>query len=46
MEQSYIFKDIYEPMKKVRPMQAIDVELLGVNNHFEDAIWVTGRMGL
>ncbi|KAK1607573.1 hypothetical protein QYE76_031246 [Lolium multiflorum] len=46
MEQSYIFKDIYEPMKKVRPMQAINVELLAVNNHFEDAIWVTGRMGL
>ncbi|KAK1608874.1 hypothetical protein QYE76_032547 [Lolium multiflorum] len=46
MEQIYIFKDIYEPMKKVRPMQAIDVELLSQNNHFEDAIWVTGRMGL
>ncbi|KAK1618195.1 hypothetical protein QYE76_023712 [Lolium multiflorum] len=46
MEQSYIFKDIYEPMKKVRPMQAIDMELLSENNHFEDAIWVTGRMGL
>ncbi|KAK1679077.1 hypothetical protein QYE76_039925 [Lolium multiflorum] len=46
MEQSYIFKDIYEPMKKVRPMQAIDVELLAVNDHFEDAIWVTERMGL
>ncbi|KAK1612793.1 hypothetical protein QYE76_036466 [Lolium multiflorum] len=46
MEQEYIFKDIYEPMKKVRPMQAINVDLLAVNNHFEDAIWVTGRMGL
>ena len=46
MEQEYIFKDIYEPMKKVRPMQAINVELLAENNHFEDAIWVTGRMGL
>ncbi|KAK1662048.1 hypothetical protein QYE76_050207 [Lolium multiflorum] len=46
MEQIYIFKDIYEPMKKVRPMQAIDVEVLSQNNHFEDAIWVTGRMGL
>ncbi|KAK1692254.1 hypothetical protein QYE76_008951 [Lolium multiflorum] len=45
-QKSYIFKDIYEPMKKVRPMQAIDVELLAVNNHFEDAIWVTERMGL
>ncbi|KAK1660264.1 hypothetical protein QYE76_048423 [Lolium multiflorum] len=46
MEQEFIYKDIYEPMKKVRPMQAIDVDLLAVNNHFEDAIWVTGRMGL
>jgi hypothetical protein len=46
MEQEYIFKDIYEPTKKVRPMQAINVELLAVNDHFEDAIWVTGRMGL
>jgi hypothetical protein len=46
MEQEYIYKDIYEPMKKVRPMQAINVDLLAENNHFEDAIWVTGRMGL
>ncbi|KAK1629283.1 hypothetical protein QYE76_003598 [Lolium multiflorum] len=46
MEQIFIFKDIYEPMKKVRPMQAIDVELLSRNDHFEDAIWVTERMGL
>ncbi|KAK1687091.1 hypothetical protein QYE76_047939 [Lolium multiflorum] len=45
-EQEYIYKDIYEPMKKVRPMQAINVDLLAENNHFEDAIWVTGRMGL
>jgi hypothetical protein len=46
MEQEFIYKDIYEPMKKLRPMQAIDVDLLAVNNHFEDAIWVTGRLGL
>ncbi|KAK1678745.1 hypothetical protein QYE76_039593, partial [Lolium multiflorum] len=46
MEQEFIYKDIYEPMKKLRPMQAIDVDLLAVNNHFEDAIWVTSRMGL
>ncbi|KAK1682994.1 hypothetical protein QYE76_043842 [Lolium multiflorum] len=46
MEQEYIYKDIYEPMPKVRPMQAINVEDLSENNHFEDAIWVTGRMGL
>ncbi|KAK1682867.1 hypothetical protein QYE76_043715 [Lolium multiflorum] len=46
MEQEFIYKDIYEPMKKLRPMQAIDVDVLAVNNHFEDAIWVTGRMGL
>ncbi|KAK1649256.1 hypothetical protein QYE76_067061 [Lolium multiflorum] len=46
LEQEFIFKDIYEPMKKVRPMQAINVEKLAVNDHFEDAIWVTGRMGL
>ncbi|KAK1667588.1 hypothetical protein QYE76_055747 [Lolium multiflorum] len=46
MQQEFIYKDIYEPMKKVRPMQAIDVDLLAVNNHFEDAIWVTGKMGL
>ncbi|KAK1651378.1 hypothetical protein QYE76_069183 [Lolium multiflorum] len=46
MEQEFIYKDIYEPMKKVRPMQAINVDDLAVNNHFEDAIWVTGRLGL
>ncbi|KAK1614438.1 hypothetical protein QYE76_019955 [Lolium multiflorum] len=46
MEQEFIYKDIYEPMRKVRPMQAIDVDVLAVNNHFEDAIWVAGRMGL
>ncbi|KAK1649930.1 hypothetical protein QYE76_067735 [Lolium multiflorum] len=46
MEQEFIYKDIYEPMKKLRPMQAIDVDVLAINNHFEDAIWVTGRMGL
>ncbi|KAK1620816.1 hypothetical protein QYE76_026333 [Lolium multiflorum] len=46
MEQEFIFRDIYEPMRKVRPMQAINVDLLAVNNYFEDAIWVTGRMGL
>ncbi|KAK1663626.1 hypothetical protein QYE76_051785 [Lolium multiflorum] len=45
MEQIFIFKDIYEPMKKVRPMQVIDVELLSQNDHFDDAIWVTERMG-
>ncbi|KAK1643665.1 hypothetical protein QYE76_061470 [Lolium multiflorum] len=39
LEQEYIFKDIYEPMKKVRHMQAINVEYLEVNNYFEDAIW-------
>jgi hypothetical protein len=27
-------------------MQAIDVELLSQNDHFEDAIWVTEQMGL
>ncbi|KAK1614127.1 hypothetical protein QYE76_019644 [Lolium multiflorum] len=46
LEQEFIYKDIYEPMRKVRPMQAINVDLLAENNHFEDAIWVTGRMGL
>ncbi|KAK1684692.1 hypothetical protein QYE76_045540 [Lolium multiflorum] len=46
MEQEFIFRDVYEPMRKVRPMQAIDVDLLAVNNYFEDAIWVTGRLGL
>ncbi|KAK1647580.1 hypothetical protein QYE76_065385 [Lolium multiflorum] len=46
MEQEYIYKDIYEPMPKVRPMQAINVEDLSENDHFADAIWVTGRMGL
>ncbi|KAK1653232.1 hypothetical protein QYE76_071037 [Lolium multiflorum] len=46
MEHEFIYKDIYEPMKNLRPMQAIDVDLLAVNNHFEDAIWVAGRMGL
>ncbi|KAK1693196.1 hypothetical protein QYE76_009893 [Lolium multiflorum] len=46
LEQEFSYKDIYEPMRKVRPMQAINVDDLAVNNHFEDAIWVTGRMGL
>ncbi|KAK1627541.1 hypothetical protein QYE76_001856 [Lolium multiflorum] len=46
MEQEFIYKDIYEPMGKVRPMQAIDVDVLAENNHFEDAIWVAGRLGL
>jgi cobalamin-dependent methionine synthase I len=32
LEQEFIYKDIYEPMKKVRPMQAINVDLLAVNN--------------
>ncbi|KAK1647292.1 hypothetical protein QYE76_065097 [Lolium multiflorum] len=41
LEQEFIYKDIYEPMKKVRPMQAINVDDLAINNHFEDAIWVT-----
>ncbi|KAK1684750.1 hypothetical protein QYE76_045598, partial [Lolium multiflorum] len=41
------FSGMYmNPMRKVRPMQAIDVDLLAVNNYFEDAIWVTGRLGL
>ncbi|KAK1607177.1 hypothetical protein QYE76_030850 [Lolium multiflorum] len=45
-EQEFIFMDIYEPMKNLRPMQAIDVDILAVNDHFEDAIWVAGKMGL
>ena len=40
MEQIFIFKDIYEPMKKVGPMQAIDMELLSQNDYFEDAMWL------
>ncbi|KAK1680347.1 hypothetical protein QYE76_041195 [Lolium multiflorum] len=46
IEQEFIYKDIYEPMKNLRPMQAINVDILAVNDHFEDAIWVAGRMGL
>ncbi|KAK1662989.1 hypothetical protein QYE76_051148 [Lolium multiflorum] len=45
-EQEFIYKDIYEPMKNLRPMQAIDVDILAINDHFEDAIWVAGKMGL
>ncbi|KAK1632003.1 hypothetical protein QYE76_006318 [Lolium multiflorum] len=45
-EQEFIFMDIYEPMKNLRPMQAIDVDILAINDHFEDAIWVAGKMGL
>ncbi|KAK1648336.1 hypothetical protein QYE76_066141 [Lolium multiflorum] len=45
-EQEFIFMDIYEPMKNLRPMQAIDVDILTVNDHFEDAIWVAGKLGL
>ncbi|KAK1653848.1 hypothetical protein QYE76_071653 [Lolium multiflorum] len=33
MEQEYIYKDIYEPMPKVRPMQAINVEDLSEDDH-------------
>ncbi|KAK1667577.1 hypothetical protein QYE76_055736 [Lolium multiflorum] len=46
MEQEFIYKDIYEPMPKVRPMQAINVEDLSEDDHFADAIWVTGRLSL
>ncbi|KAK1619699.1 hypothetical protein QYE76_025216, partial [Lolium multiflorum] len=46
IEQEFIYKDIYEPMKNLRPMQAINVDILAVNDHFEDAIWVAGKMGL
>ncbi|KAK1667327.1 hypothetical protein QYE76_055486 [Lolium multiflorum] len=46
IEQEFIYKDVYEPMKNLRPMQAINVDILAVNDHFEDAIWVAGRMGL
>lgn len=46
MEQLFIFKDIYEPKTKVRPMQAIDVDQLSDNDHFAYAVWVTERMGL
>ncbi|KAK1643099.1 hypothetical protein QYE76_060904 [Lolium multiflorum] len=45
-EQEFIFMDIYEPMKNLRPMQAINVDILAVNDHFEDAIWVAGKLGL
>ncbi|KAK1618138.1 hypothetical protein QYE76_023655 [Lolium multiflorum] len=46
IEQEFIYKDVYEPMKNLRPMQAINVDILAINDHFEDAIWVAGRMGL
>jgi hypothetical protein len=46
MEQLFIFKDIYEPKAKVRPMQSIDIDQLSDNNHFADAVWVTERIGL
>ncbi|KAK1647983.1 hypothetical protein QYE76_065788 [Lolium multiflorum] len=46
IEQEFIYKDVYEPMKNLRPMQAINVDILAENDHFEDAIWVAGRMGL
>ncbi|KAK1643083.1 hypothetical protein QYE76_060888 [Lolium multiflorum] len=45
-EQEFIFMDIYEPMKNLRPMQAINVDILAINDHFEDAIWVAGKLGL
>ncbi|KAK1679333.1 hypothetical protein QYE76_040181, partial [Lolium multiflorum] len=38
IEQEFIYKDVYEPMKNLRPMQAINVDILAVNDHFEDAI--------
>ncbi|KAK1628162.1 hypothetical protein QYE76_002477 [Lolium multiflorum] len=43
IEQEFIYN---EPMKNLRPMQAINVDILAINDHFEDAIWVAGRMGL
>ncbi|KAK1632010.1 hypothetical protein QYE76_006325 [Lolium multiflorum] len=30
IEQEFIYKDIYEPMKNLRPMQAINVDILAV----------------
>jgi hypothetical protein len=47
MEQMYIYKDIYAPMKKpVRPMHAIDLEHLRSRTYFADAVEVTDQMGL
>ena len=47
MEQLYIFQDIYAPMKKkVRPMQPIDLNHLTSKGDFDDAVWVTEKMGL
>jgi hypothetical protein len=46
MEQLFIFKDIYEPKPKVRPMQPIYLGQLSNNSHFADAVWVAERMGL
>jgi hypothetical protein len=38
MEHLFIFKDIYEPKNRVRPMQDTDVDQFAQNDHFEDAI--------
>ena len=47
MEQMFIYKDIYVPMKKhVRPMHPIDLEHIRSRSYFDDAVEVTYQMGL
>jgi hypothetical protein len=46
MEQMFIFKDIYEKMEKVRPMNPIYLDTLAEKDHFSDVVWVTEQMGL
>ena len=47
MEQLFIYKDIYDPMKKpVRPMHPIDIDYLRTKTYFAEAVEVTEKMGL
>ena len=47
LEQLFIYKDIYVPMKKpVRPMHPIDMDHLRTKTYFAEAVDVTEKLGL
>jgi hypothetical protein len=47
MEQLFIYKDIFVPMKKpIRPMQPTDIEFLKSKEYFSSAVKVVERLGL
>jgi hypothetical protein len=47
MEQLFIYKDIFVPMKKsISPMQPTDIEFLKSKEYFSSAVKVVERLGL